>query len=84
MKLLKFKKIKMAKEAKFSYNLKRIGEINVKHMNINVNKKFWFTQDGAWYIHPKYNKRKFNWKKIKALAEGELLLSSKSGSEAEG
>ena len=60
MKLLKFKKVKLPVDTKFPQSLKKIGEINVKHMNINVKNKFWFAKDGAWYIYPKFSKRKFD------------------------
>ena len=52
-------------------HLKKIGEKVLKHMSIVVKDKFWFSRDGAFYVHPRNRKNVLDWQKIKVEIEGE-------------
>src|SRR5262249_1762162 len=74
MKMFKYKKIELPKNFKNPLTLKRIGEIILKYIGILVFDKFLFSMDGTWYRHLRFSKFTFDWKRIKVLAEGEVVL----------
>ena len=51
--------------------MKKIRGKVIKHMSISVKEKFWYSSDGAFYIHPKNRKREFTLKRILAEIEKE-------------
>lgn len=78
MKLFKYNKFNVPKNAKFSQTIKKIGKVNLKHININIKEMFWHSKDGPWYI---LCKRKFDWNKLKVLLRG-FYKELESGSES--
>ena len=61
MKILQYKKVKFPKHNAHPQHLKKIGEKVLKHMSIIVKDNFWFSRDGAFYVHPRNRKNVLVW-----------------------
>ena len=71
MKILQKHHVKIPKHVGHPQLMRKIGDKVIKHMSILVKEKFWYSIDGAFYVHPKNRKREFTLKKILAEIEKE-------------